>query len=233
MNKKLEEENNNSSDSKYTDKSKKPNKQDNGYLNSRNALMKEYLEREPFEFNINTDKLYSQYADQYKRQGEAAMRDTVASAAANTGGYSSSYGINAGAQAYQSYLDRLNEMIPVLEQNAYDRYRDDEAKLTEAIDTLDGFADKEYTEYRDDMSDYKDERDFYRGVYEYDNDAEFDMYKLMTDYFLAMENLEADSQELDLKKDELAFEKDKENYSRKEKEEEQKRKQLINKLLAI
>lgn len=223
-------------DSKYTDKSKKPQKKDEGYIKSRNKLLMQYLENKPFEFNINTDKLYSQYADQYKRQGEAAMRDTVANAAANTGGYTSSYGISAGAQAYQSYLDRLNEIIPVLEQNAYDRYRDNEEKLKEGMDILDGFDNKEYSEYRDDMDDYKDERDYYRGIYEYDKDSDYDMYRLLTDYFLAMTELESKKEEfrenLDFKNKELDFEKDKESYNRKKDEEDKKAKELMRLLLA-
>lgn len=149
-----------------------------------------YLEQSPYDFNLNTDKLYAQYADQYKRQGEAAMRDTIAEATAKTGGYTSSYGVTAGAQAYQGYLDKLNERIPEIEAAAYDRYTDKAEKKKERLDTLSELSREEYMKHRDDMEDYKESRDFYREAYEYENDAELDMYKALTDYVLGIAKLE-------------------------------------------
>lgn len=171
---------------------KEPAKKESEYSQSRDKLLKSYLEREPFDFNINTDKLYSQYADMYKKQGEAAMRDTVAESASKTGGYGSSYGVTAGAQAYQSYLDKLNEIVPELEQRAYDRYTDESKKQRENIGILDDLDSKEYDRYRDDIDDYKDSREYYRKVYEYENDYDFDTYKALTDYILSLAKLEND-----------------------------------------
>ncbi len=167
-----------------------PSKKTDKYYKNRDRLLDEYLNREPYDFNINTDKLYRQYADMYKKQGEAAMRDTVAENASKTGGYSSSYGVTAGSQAYQSYLDKLNEIVPVLEERAYDRYTDGGKSLREDIGILDDLDSKEYDKYRDDMEDYKDLREYYRKVYEYDNDYDFDMYKALSDYILSLAKLE-------------------------------------------
>lgn len=51
-----------------------------------------------------------------------AMMDTLGQAAALTGGYGSSYAQSAGQQAYQSYLQGLNDKIPELYQLALERY---------------------------------------------------------------------------------------------------------------
>lgn len=169
---------------------KEPKKPSFSYGEKRDRLLEQYIEAKPFEFNINTDKLYSQYADQYKRQGEAAMRDTVAEAAAKTGGYASSYGVNAGAQAYGKYLDKLNEIVPTLEAAAYEKHSDGLKTKKDAVDILDKLDDKEYESYRDTLADYKDERDYYRDIYEYENDSEYDMYKLLTNYILGLAKLE-------------------------------------------
>ncbi len=174
------------------EKAMAPVKKNNKYSQSRDGLLEEYLNREPYDFNINTDKLYSQYADTYKKQGEAAMRDTIAEAASKTGGYTSSYGVTAGAQAYQSYLDKLNEIVPELEERAYDRYTDEGKSLREDIAVLDDLDSKEYDKYRDDVEDYKDLREYYRKIYEYENDYDFDMYKALTDYVLSLAKLEND-----------------------------------------
>lgn len=171
-------------------KAQKPKEREIKYSESRDALLNSYLQREPYDFNINTDKLYRQYADAYKRQGEAAMRDTMAQAASLTGGYGSSYGAVAGAQAYQGYLDKLNDIVPELERAAYDRYTAEGKAAREDIGILDDLDSKEYDKYRDSMEDYKDERDYYRRVYEYDSDYDYDMYKALTDYILALAKLE-------------------------------------------
>ncbi len=171
-------------------KAKKPEAKDEKYSQGRDALLKSYLEREPYEFNINTDKLYRQYADAYKRQGEAAMKDTMASASALTGGYGSSYGVTAGAQAYQSYMDKLGDVLPQFEENAYQRYTEEGKTKREDIAMLDDLDTKEYDGYRDAVADYKDERDYYRSVYEYDSDRDYDTYKALTDYILALAKLE-------------------------------------------
>lgn len=170
-----------------------PKKKKSEYSEERDKLLKSYLEREPYEFNINTDKLYSQYADMYKKQGEAAMRDTIAQAASKTGGYGSSYGVTAGSQAYQGYLDKLNGITPELEKMAYNRYTDEEQSMREKIDMLDALDSKEYESYRDSIEDYMDSRDYYRKVYEYENDYDYDMYKALTDYVLSLAKLENDS----------------------------------------
>ncbi len=169
---------------------KKPDAPNDNYSKAKDKLLSEYLEREPYDFNINTDKLYAQYADQYKRQGEAAMRDTVADAAAKTGGYASSYGITAGSQAYQGYLDKLNDIIPELEAAAYDRYINEGKGTEDKLDMLDSFDSKEYDKYRDGMKDYKDTRDYYRDIYKFETDADLDMYKALTDYILSVAELE-------------------------------------------
>ena len=184
------EELKNGTNKKPEQKAKKPAAKNEKYSQSRDALLKSYLEREPYEFNINTDRLYRQYADAYKKQGEAAMRDTVAQASALTGGYGSSYAVTAGAQAYQGYLDKLNSIVPELERDAYDRYTAEGKNIRENIGILDGLDTKEYDSYRDRMEDYKDERDYYRSVYEYESDRDYDTYKALTDYILALAKLE-------------------------------------------
>ena len=56
--------------------------------------------------------LYRQYESAYRRGGKQAMEDTMANAAALTGGYGNSYASTAGNQAYQSYLAELNQILP-------------------------------------------------------------------------------------------------------------------------
>ena len=65
-----------------------------------------------FNYDVNGDPLYQQYKHSYMTQGKQAMEDTIGQAAAMTGGYGNSYATAAGGQAYQSYLDQLNDRYP-------------------------------------------------------------------------------------------------------------------------
>ena len=65
--------------------------------------------RDKFQYDVNSDALYQQVAQNYLRQGQQAMMDTMGKAAAMTGGYGNSYAQTAGQQVYDQYLLGLNE----------------------------------------------------------------------------------------------------------------------------
>jgi len=75
-----------------------------------------------FSYNAENDNIYKQYAEQFARQGQSAGERSLAGAAALTGGMPSSFAVAANAQAQQAYAKKTADMIPVLEQNAYNRY---------------------------------------------------------------------------------------------------------------
>lgn len=110
--------------------------------------------RDKFSYNVNEDALYRQYADQYTMQGKLAMMDTMGQAAALTGGYGSSYGQAAGQQAYQGYLQRLNEVVPELYGMALDQYNQEGQDLLNQYSMLGQLRDTEYGRYQDAMDRY-------------------------------------------------------------------------------
>lgn len=123
-----------------------------------NSLLDKISNREPFQYDVNGDALYQQYKDRYTQGGQMAMRDTMAQAAALTGGYGNTWAQNAGQQAYQQYMTQLADKVPELEQRAYDRYRD------EADDLMQQYS--LYGQERNNARDlYRDERDFDYGVF--------------------------------------------------------------------
>ena len=89
-----------------------------------------------FSYDFASDPMYQQYRQQYMEQADRAMRDTMGQAASLTGGYGSSYAQRVGQQAYDSYMDRLNDVIPDLYNLAYQRYQDDYARKQNAYQTL-------------------------------------------------------------------------------------------------
>ena len=101
---------------------KKKSREELQYL--RDETLDAYLNREYFQFDVNADALYQHYKDYYTHNGQRAMQDTMGQATALTGGYGSSYAQSVGQQAYQGYLDQMDDVIPELYQLVYDRYRD-------------------------------------------------------------------------------------------------------------
>lgn len=90
-----------------------------GWLDSIKDSIQNYGD---FSYDVNSDALYQQYAEQYMRQGKLASADVMGQAAAMTGGYGNSYAATVGNQAYQSYLQQLNDRVPELYQAALERY---------------------------------------------------------------------------------------------------------------
>ena len=75
-----------------------------------------------FNYDVNNDSSYKQYADMYARQGQSAGEQALANTAAATGGMPSSYAAAANAQTQQAYAKKTADMIPTLEENAYNKY---------------------------------------------------------------------------------------------------------------
>ncbi|MBE6573678.1 MAG: hypothetical protein E7652_04705 [Ruminococcaceae bacterium] len=177
---------------------------------ARDALEK-YLKRDGYKYNVNTDKLYSQYADRYKKEGERAMRDTVANASSLTGGRGNSYAVNAGYSAYQSYLDKLNDIIPELEDKAYERYLDEGKEAVDVLDMILSLDENEYRKRRDDIEDSFTKRELDEEAYRYRENADMEMYKTLVDYVLELAKLENDNY-FNKKDSDLAREKEKNDY---------------------
>jgi hypothetical protein len=142
-----------------------------------NDTLDKILNREKFSYNLNGDALYQQYKDTYARQGQLAMMDTMGQAAALTGGYGNSYAQNVGQQAYQGYLQQLNDRVPELYQLALDQYNQEGQNLYNQYGL---FADREaqdYSRYRDNLSDYYTELDRLTTDARYKGEFDYNMYR--------------------------------------------------------
>lgn len=113
------------------------------------------VSREPFRYDPMSDSLYGNYREQYTQLGRKAMRDTMGQAAALTGGYGSSYAQQLGQQEYDSYLQKLGEVLPELYSAAYQRYKDQGDNLEQEYQRLLGMEQTEYGRYRDQVEDVK------------------------------------------------------------------------------
>ena len=118
-----------------------------------NTMMDQYLNRDKFSYDVNADALYQQLRDQYALMGQQAMMDTMGQASALTGGYGNSYAQGVGQQAYQGYMQQLNDKIPDLYQQALDQYINEGSKMQGDIAMMMQQDSLDYDRYRDQMAD--------------------------------------------------------------------------------
>ena len=76
-----------------------------------NQALSNLANQKKFSYDLSKDTLYNQMKDQYQVMGQQAMADTIGQASAMTGGYGNSYATTAGSQAYQGYMQQLNNNI--------------------------------------------------------------------------------------------------------------------------
>lgn len=114
--------------------------------------MKRIMNREKFNYDLNGDALYQQYKDQYITGGKLAMMDTMGQASALTGGYGNSYAQGVGQQAYQGYLQGLNDKIPELYQLALDSYNREGDALMQQYGLLQDREAQDYGMFQDNMA---------------------------------------------------------------------------------
>lgn len=122
------------------------------------SLMGDIMNRKPFQYDLNSDALYNQAAQRYIQQGQMAMMDTMGQAAALTGGYGNSYAQQAGQQAYQGYLQGLNDNIAQYYQLAYDRYNQEGNQMRQNLSMLNQAEDSDYGRYQDKYNQWYNER---------------------------------------------------------------------------
>lgn len=146
------------------------------YEDRLNQLYESIMNRDKFSYDFNADSMYQLYKDQYTQSGKRAMQDTMGQAAALTGGYGSSYGQSVGQQTYQNYLQELNDMIPTLRNQAYQEYQQEGQDLLNKYNITSDAYNREYGQYRDDVSDWQSDRGFNYGMYSDERNFDYNQF---------------------------------------------------------
>lgn len=128
-------------------------------------LLDKILNREDFSYDVASDPMYQQYANMYNREGNRAMRETMAEAAGFAGGMNS-YAMTAAQQAQDYYSSQLNDRIPELYQLAYQMYLQDKESQVQDLGLLQQMDETQYSRYRDTMSDWRNDKNFAYGAFQ-------------------------------------------------------------------
>lgn len=151
----------------------KPGEYGKPYAQQIDDAYKSIMNREAFNYDFNGDPLYQLYKDQYVQGGQTAMQDTMAQAAALTGGYGNSYASAVGNQAYQQYLKGLNDVIPELQQAAYNRYLNEGQEMADRLNTLMALDNNEYNRWSDDYNRWNSELSNSYNIYDNERNVDY------------------------------------------------------------
>lgn len=132
------------------------------YSDTLTSLLNDITSRADFSYDFSSDPVYQQQMQQYQQAGKTAMQDTVGEAAALSGGYGNSYGVTAGQQAYNSYLQGANDIIPDLYSTALDQYNAEGTAQYNKLSAVQGLEDTAYSKYASDRDAYYNELAYYQ-----------------------------------------------------------------------
>ena len=158
----------------------KPDEFESKYEGQISDILDNILNRPKFSYtaeDMANDDLYKMYRDQYMRQGNLAMRDTMGNAASLTGGYGNTYASAAGQQAYDNYVSMLNDKALDFYDRAYQRYNDEGQNLYNQMNVVTGLDNTDYQRHRDTVSDYYNDLNYYNGRYNQEYGYDYGQYQ--------------------------------------------------------
>lgn len=137
---------------------------DNQYAEQQQALLDAILNREDFSWSKETDPQWSSYKKSYLREGDRATANALAQASASSGGRASTAAVTAASQAGDYYAAQLNDIIPTLYQQAYDRYLNEYSMMLQDLGAVNTQEQLDYAKYLDQLGQYNTDRNFaYEG----------------------------------------------------------------------
>ncbi len=155
----------------------KPAEYTNRWKDQMDTMLNNILNRKDFQYDVNADPLFQQYRDQYIRNGQLAMRDTMGQAAQLTGGYGNSYAQQAGQQAYNGYMQGLTDKIPELFNLAMQAYNNKTNDMTNRYSLMGTQEGKEYSRYQDGMNAYNAELERLQNLYNTERSYDYGQYR--------------------------------------------------------
>lgn len=133
---------------------------ENAFAQQQKDLLDRILNREDFSWSKETDPQWSSYKKSYLREGDRATANALAKASAASGGRPSSYAVNAATQAGDYYATKLNDVIPTLYQQAYERYLDEYNMKLKDLNAVNQQEQLNYAKYLDRLGQFNTDRGF-------------------------------------------------------------------------
>lgn len=132
----------------------------NQYAKQQQALLDAIINRPDFSWSKEKDPQWSSYKKSYLREGDRATANALGQAAAASGGRPSTAAVTAATQAGDYYATQLNDIIPTLYQQAYDRYLNEYNMSLQDLNAVNNQEQLDYAKYLDQLGQYNTDRNF-------------------------------------------------------------------------
>lgn len=133
---------------------------ENQYAEQQKALLDAIINRPDFSWSKEDDPQWSSYKKSYLREGDRATANALGQAAAASGGRPSTAALTAATQAGDYYATQLNDIIPTLYQQAYDRYLNEYNMSLQDLNAVNTQEQLDYTKYLDQLGQFNTDRNF-------------------------------------------------------------------------
>lgn len=133
---------------------------ENQYAKQQQALLDAIINRPDFSWSKEEDPQWSSYKKSYLREGDRATANALGQAAAASGGRPSTAALTAATQAGDYYATQLNDIIPTLYQQAYDRYLNEYNMSLQDLNAVNTQEQLDYAKYLDQLGQFNTDRNF-------------------------------------------------------------------------
>ena len=133
---------------------------ENQYAEQQQALLDAIINRPDFSWSKEDDPQWSSYKKSYLREGDRATANALGQAAAASGGRPSTAALTAATQAGDYYAAQLNDIIPTLYQQAYDRYLNEYNMSLQDLNAVNTQEQLDYAKYLDQLGQFNTDRNF-------------------------------------------------------------------------
>lgn len=154
------------------------------YKGQIDEILQGIINKQPYDYKTDANyiDLYNRYKAIYEANGQKAMKDAMGSAAGLTGGYGSSYAQSVGQQAYNDYMNQLNDKSIDLITLARNMYDQDLAGRRQNLSDLVAMEDQDYARYNDEYSKWLNERNFAADMYNQSLGNDYNAYQYGTNF---------------------------------------------------
>lgn len=156
----------------------RPDDYSSKYQGTIDSIIDSILNREDFKTDdVYDSDLYKNYREHYIQQGQKAMRDTIGATSQMTGGYGSTYANAVGQQAYDGYMSQLGDKTLDIYDRVYQQYLNEGQELYNQLNMVNTQDSIDYGRYRDTVSDYYNDLNYYAGRYDSAYNQDFGAYQ--------------------------------------------------------
>ena len=119
-----------------------------------------------YDYDPAADTAYQQYKSEYTQKAKLANQNAQASASALTGGYGSSYGTQAGQNAYTTTMNNLDNVLNSLQDQSRSEYTAKRTGLESRLSGLQNAEQQDYQNYQKDMANWMDGLQYRQNEYD-------------------------------------------------------------------